>query len=700
MYYGGAMMNAGAETSRWPKATRERPCPECGHVNKCLIAPDGGAVLCWRNGGKVKQLNGHKHHTGNGARNSNGTTSRPATRKAASRYFAAREAAIEAALKSVQRENSEAELTHVWEYHAPGGALLFVVARFEWLGGKSFRPLHLDGNEWREGDPTGLLPLYRVNDLPADGPIFVTEGEKACDAALAIGLAATTSAHGSAAADKSDWTSLSGREVVILPDHDEPGRKYARTVARLLFKLNPSTKVKILELPDLPDGGDIVEFIESGGACDEVLALAKVTKPIDASEIIGGAVTVRLSDVKRRAISWLWPERIALGKLTLLFGDPGVGKSFITIYMASTISTGGAWPDGSGGAPIGTSIILNCEDEVDDTIAVRADKAGADTSKIVVLQSIRRPAEDGRMIERNFTLDDVAHLDDLLRANPDTRAVFIDPVSGYLSDTDSHKNSEVRGLLAPLAKLASDHRVAVVMVTHMSKGGGGRALYRAMGSLAFIAAARSAWLVTEDKSDPDRRLFLPAKNNIGNDRSGLAYRIVGGAVQWEAGTVEQKADEAIEDEAPDKAAGRKPTERTTAARWLWDELSDMQEHPVASIKEATASAGMSWRTIQRAADEIDVIRHRATFGSGYTWRLPRSGDDEDSPRARARAYTQPHSGTQGADVEQTTTYDVPQYPFDSGTHDESGTPTGDCGTQTEPDEYGRLEREAITQEGM
>jgi putative DNA primase/helicase len=124
---------------------------------------------------------------------------------------------------------------------------------------------------------------------------------------------------------------------------------------------------------------------------------------------------------------------------------------------------------------------------------------------------------------RPFTLEqDLPRLEEVLRDYPETKLVVIDPIAAYCGKVDSHKNTDVRGLLAPLSELASRYHVAIVAVTHLSKTGGTKAVYRAMGSLAFAAAARAVWAIVKDADDPQRRLFLPAKLNLARDPDGLA----------------------------------------------------------------------------------------------------------------------------------------------------------------------------------
>lgn len=126
---------------------------------------------------------------------------------------------------------------------------------------KTFRPLNCVEGEWAIGDPTGKLPLYRINEAAEHFIVYVVEGEKPCDPSCTIGLPTVTSAHGAQSAQNADWTPLTGKTVVILCDNNEVGRKYARTVAKILLRIG--CQVTIVELPGLPEGGDIVDFIKS-----------------------------------------------------------------------------------------------------------------------------------------------------------------------------------------------------------------------------------------------------------------------------------------------------------------------------------------------------------------------------------------------------------------------------------------------------
>ena len=545
-----------------------------------------------------------------------------------------------------------------WTYHNAAGDPVGLVVRWnipadptdpESKPTKRVQPVSkLSGGWANKGMPTPR-PLYALLDLRATKPgdrVYVTEGEKAADAARAVRLVATTSPHGSKSASKADWSPMAGRDVVILPDHDDAGERYGAEVARLCMAAG-ALSVRVVRLVELwagmPEGGDMADFVDHrGGDIDriraEVEALADKAPPNNPTPapMDGAPVIVRLSDVKPEQVAWLWPGRIALGKLTLIAGDPGLGKSFLTLDMAARVSRGRAWPDAPGVTTTpGGVVLLSAEDGIADTIVPRLIAAGADLGttecpRIIALEAIRSVGENGRESARSFDLSrDLPALESAIRSVHGCRLVVIDPVTAYLGGVDSHKNAEIRGLLAPLGAIAERHRVAVVAVTHLNKSGGGPAIYRAMGSLAFAAAARAAWAVSKDKDDPRRRLLLPIKNNIAPDTGGLAYRIeplgVNGcpAVAWEPDAVNVSADDALAGDR-DESGGR--TERDDAAIWLREYLGDGPKLARDVLAESKA-AGFSKRTIDRAKLAARVRARKEAFSGGWVWELGATGQD-------------------------------------------------------------------------
>jgi len=332
---------------------------------------------------------------------------------------------------------------------------------------------------------------------------------------------------------------------------------------------------------------------------------------------------VNLADVEPRPVEWLWFGRIALGKVTLISGDPGLGKSFMTLDLAARVSRGSRWPDSPGSsAPLGGVVLLSAEDDLEDTVRPRLDAAGADVKRISALAAVRHNYKEKPGEELFSLATDLPALEDAVRGTPDCKLVIIDPISAYLGDKDSHKNGEIRGLLAPLAAMAAKHHVAVVLIDHLNKNGKGPAIYRSMGSIAFAAAARSVWAVTKDKDDPRRRLMLPVKNNLAPDARGLAYSIepyganAGPVVAWEPTPVNISADEALAENGKDDAA-----DSDQAKAWLRDALKD-GPMPAADVLAQGEANGFTAKAIRQAFAALGGERKKIGYQGQWQWSLP------------------------------------------------------------------------------
>ena len=335
-----------------------------------------------------------------------------------------------------------------------------------------------------------------------------------------------------------------------------------------------------------------------------------------------------MADVEPRAVPWLWPGRLPLGRISLLVGRPGEGKSFATIDMASRVSTGTPWPDGRN-CPQGSVLLLTAEDDPADTIRPRLDAHKADVRRVHLLSAVRQSGRQGDG-ERLITLADVAAIEEALVRLTDCKLLIVDPIGSFLSSgIDSHRDNEVRSVLAPIAKLAEKHGPAVLVVAHRRKSLGSGETFAddlALGSRAFTGMARTCWHLGRDPNSKSRRLLLPGKNNLARDGDGLAFAIVGEPprVAWETAPVTMSADEALEAEgcARDRKRGPDADAQAEAATWLRSALADGPRLTRDLVDEWQNGRGGSKRTLDRAKQAIGVEAYREDVPGPWWWRLP------------------------------------------------------------------------------
>jgi hypothetical protein len=543
-----------------------------------------------------------------------------------------------------------------YPYVGRDGNLLYEVVRYlRPDGDKAFRQCRPDGHGGVIWNLDGIKRVpYRLPKVLKAETVYLVEGEKDVHTLESWGLVASCNPGGSGNSHLyAGWTDyFLGRHIVILPDNDEPGRKHAAAVAAAL--LNVAASVRIVELPGLPARGDVTDWRDAGGTYEKFLELVDSASVVDAAALTGlrtlwglladegphqathgegtasgSLTTMRLSDIQAKPVSWLWPGRIARGKLTIIAGDPGLGKSQITASIAAVVTTGGIWPVDRQGCQPGDILFLSGEDDPADTLRPRLEAAGADLRRVYFVGGVTTAyTGDGNPAHRGFSLKaDVQALDSKLGELGDVAAVVIDPITAYLGNTDSHKNADVRALLTPLSELAARHNTAIIGVSHLTKQEGPQPLMRVTGSLAFVAAARAAYLVAADK-EKTRRLFLPLKNNLGPDATGLAFSIQGATVPstagplatslvvWEPEPVSITANEAMQADMPARTSAV-----DKAQDWLQQTLAD---GPVAveEVLEMAEADGIAEKTLRRASNAMGVHKTKSSMAGGWMWSLP------------------------------------------------------------------------------
>jgi AAA domain len=304
-----------------------------------------------------------------------------------------------------------------------------------------------------------------------------------------------------------------------------------------------------------------------------------------------------------------------LGKLTVLEGDPGLGKSTIALDLAARVSGGAPMPDGAPGVEGGV-VLLTAEDGLGDTVRPRLEAAGADCARVVALTGVRLEDQD---FERPAVLpNDLRALEQAI-AEVHARLVIVDPLAAFLgSNIDSWRDQDVRRALHPLAQLAERFGVAVLVIRHWTKAQG-RAVYRGGGSIGITAAARSVLLVARDPDDPDengRRILAPVKCNLSAPPSSLAYRLEAAEavarIAW-AGTSQHRADTL--------ATGPDDVERSAADDAKAFLLDALAGGPVAvrDLQAAAKEAGISWITVRRAKDALGVTAKKRGLKEGWEW---------------------------------------------------------------------------------
>jgi hypothetical protein len=307
----------------------------------------------------------------------------------------------------------------------------------------------------------------------------------------------------------------------------------------------------------------------------------------------------------------------------MLVGDPGLGKSFLTVDFACRTSRGTSWPDGEI-VQIGDTVLLTAEDGLADTVRRRVDALGGNPARIHVLTGVGDPEKPA-----SFNLaKDLPHLEAAV-VQTEAVLVVIDPLSAYLGGTDSHRDADVRGILAPLAAMAERRGVAVLCVVHLNKSQQRQALYRAQGSLAFVAAARAVFGVAEDQEEAGRRLLVPMKLNLGPKPPTLAFRIDGGNLTWSDGSVDVDANAAM---AGEDGRGER-TEREEAIEFLQDALANGSAS-VLEIRRDYHAAGISDITMRRARGDLGVKAYKVGYPGVWMWTLKAnliSGAPNDHP---------------------------------------------------------------------
>ncbi|HEX5493547.1 MAG TPA: AAA family ATPase [Mycobacteriales bacterium] len=346
------------------------------------------------------------------------------------------------------------------------------------------------------------------------------------------------------------------------------------------------------------------------------------------------------SDITMRPVRWLWDGRIPAGMVTLIAGRPGIGKSLTLVWLTAQI-TRGALPGVCKGSPRAV-IYAATEDSWEHTIVPRLVAAGADLTRVFRVDAMEQDAVTSLTISA-----DHRELSKLI-AEQDAGMLALDPMMSTLGGgVDAHRNNEVRSaLLEPLASLADTSGCTVVGLAHFRKAtAGAEPLSLITGSSAFGEVIRAALVVARDPDADDGSCVIsPAKNNLGEDRPSLRYKIAAATVETPEGDTGVgllrmlgETDRDVRDILADQADPIAPAEQRDAAEWLVGYLTDHNgEAPANQVLKAARSDGIAERTLQRARARARVSSVRRGYGQGAVWTLDPSTTDSDDGGRHSR----------------------------------------------------------------
>ena len=316
---------------------------------------------------------------------------------------------------------------------------------------------------------------------------------------------------------------------------------------------------------------------------------------------------IRLSEVESQEVEWLWYPFIPYGKLTIIQGDPGDGKTTLVLNIAAKLSKGEGIDEAMEVSEPLNIIYQTAEDGLADTVKPRLEFAGADCEKIVVIDESKKSLS---MIDER--------LEAALKSEK-AKLLILDPIQAYLgSGMDMNRANEVRDSTKKLAALAEKYQCAIVLIGHMNKAGGNKAAYRGIGSIDFFAVARSVLLVGRVEGEPDIRAVVQIKNNLAAFGHSKAFELSEEGFQW-LGDYEITADEVLGGLVP---KANKMEKAKKLLRTLSETHNVIQSNEIFTLAE---KEGISKRTLENAKRELNIRAKR--INNSWYWELDKLKDE-------------------------------------------------------------------------
>lgn len=309
---------------------------------------------------------------------------------------------------------------------------------------------------------------------------------------------------------------------------------------------------------------------------------------------------ISMDTVEVEEIKWLWKPYIPFGKLTIIQGDPGEGKTTFALHVAALLSQGKRFDGNTEPFEPVNVIYQTAEDGLSDTVKPRLISAGADCSKIKVIDDS----------EKSLSMED-ERLEIAIKETC-AKLLILDPLQAYLGDRiDMNRANEAREMTKKLGALAERTGCAVVLIGHMNKGSGSKAAYRGIGSIDFYAIARSVLLVAKVPQDSNIRAVAQIKSNLAAEGDTVAFRLDENGFTW-IGEYDISADELL-------AGYSNSDKRKTAEDFLKKILSNGQTVPASTIFAQAKSIGVSKRTIENVKQELAIKSIKD--GASWLWKM-------------------------------------------------------------------------------
>lgn len=320
---------------------------------------------------------------------------------------------------------------------------------------------------------------------------------------------------------------------------------------------------------------------------------------------------IRASQIDPKTVEWLWYPFIPYGKVTLVQGDPGDGKSTFMLTLAALLTRGAPLPFTEPKTPPEPLHVIyqTTEDDADDTIVPRFMKANGDRDRLLFINEKDVP----------ITFDDV-RIEEAIRTTG-AKLLILDPLSSYIGDCQINAANEVRPRFNHLIRIAKETNAAIVIINHLNKMFGIKAIYRTPGSIDIVGAVRSALLIGRSKENEDERVMVQQKSNLAPTGAAIVFSVGEDGISFIRES-ELTADELLASFS--EKSGRPDTKTQEAMEFIRDMLSDGEEHEASECEARLRAAGISMSTAKKAKRVLGVVSNKPHYT--WYWQLP---EDED-----------------------------------------------------------------------